>query len=324
MKNNKIITPNDVIGKYTVGQNQTIFDIAIDIHGSIDGIFDILANNDSLSFDEELAVGSEILFSNYQNENSFISDLLDARDIIPSSEVRYIYPLQPQEKHLVNVLSIKLDASIEAIELSIGVSGEAVIDWGGSEDFDFINHESVEIHKILHNSSLNTPYRVISIKSDNPFIEMSKLKINNVDIEAVYVFTEELKVGDFVIDSCGPLSIEFSKLLVSDNFVVSNANVIDLTPLIYSELNNVSILSDKIKNSVIDNFFLDIVKNNQRHGDVIMRFSVMPTGEYKEPVDKANITVPAEAMWWLVNNPEWNDIMGWTIVINGKTYKKEQ
>ena len=45
---------------YKVKRNQNIFDVAVSIHGSIEGIFDLLINNPNLSFHSQLEEGEEI------------------------------------------------------------------------------------------------------------------------------------------------------------------------------------------------------------------------------------------------------------------------
>ena len=50
---------------YKVKRNQNIFDVAVNTHGSIEGIFDLLINNPDLSFHSQLKESEEI----YWNKN---------------------------------------------------------------------------------------------------------------------------------------------------------------------------------------------------------------------------------------------------------------
>ena len=43
-KNNKLDNKNGLTSTYIVTANQTIYDVAIDVHGTIDGISDLLIN----------------------------------------------------------------------------------------------------------------------------------------------------------------------------------------------------------------------------------------------------------------------------------------
>ena len=57
---------------YKVRNNQNIFDVAIAIYGSIEGIFDLLVNNPDLSFDSVLNGGQEL----YWDEDFVVYDTI--------------------------------------------------------------------------------------------------------------------------------------------------------------------------------------------------------------------------------------------------------
>ena len=48
------------MGKYRVVAGQNIYDIAIHLYGSIEGIVDLLINNPELSLDDDLKSGDEL------------------------------------------------------------------------------------------------------------------------------------------------------------------------------------------------------------------------------------------------------------------------
>ena len=45
---------------YKVQKNQNIYDVALYLFGSIEGIFELMANNPELSYDTELKEGDEL------------------------------------------------------------------------------------------------------------------------------------------------------------------------------------------------------------------------------------------------------------------------
>ena len=55
---------------YKVKNNQNIFDVALNIYGSIEGVFNLLANNPELSFSSILKEDDEL----YWDEGSAIYD----------------------------------------------------------------------------------------------------------------------------------------------------------------------------------------------------------------------------------------------------------
>ncbi len=51
------------MGKYTVISGQNLYDVALHVYGSIEGITDLLVNNPDLSMGSVLAQGQELIFS---------------------------------------------------------------------------------------------------------------------------------------------------------------------------------------------------------------------------------------------------------------------
>lgn len=50
------------MGKYIVIQGQNIYDVALHIYGSIEGVTDLMVNNENLSFATELKAGDELVW----------------------------------------------------------------------------------------------------------------------------------------------------------------------------------------------------------------------------------------------------------------------
>ena len=51
------------MGKYTVTAGQCIYDIALHLYGSIEGITDLLISNPALSLEDTLRSGQELVYS---------------------------------------------------------------------------------------------------------------------------------------------------------------------------------------------------------------------------------------------------------------------
>ena len=51
------------MGNYRVITGQNIYDVALHLYGSIDGIVDLLINNPGLSLETELRTGQELTLS---------------------------------------------------------------------------------------------------------------------------------------------------------------------------------------------------------------------------------------------------------------------
>lgn len=51
------------MGNYRVITGQNIYDVALHLYGSIDGIVDLLINNPGLSLETELRTGQELTYT---------------------------------------------------------------------------------------------------------------------------------------------------------------------------------------------------------------------------------------------------------------------
>ena len=51
------------MGRYSVIAGQNIFDVALHLYGSIEGIVDLMMNNPDLSLDTTLTVGQELVYT---------------------------------------------------------------------------------------------------------------------------------------------------------------------------------------------------------------------------------------------------------------------
>lgn len=112
---------------YKVKRNQNIFDVAVSIHGSIEGIFDLLINNPNLSFHSQLEEGEEI----YWDEEFIIYDsivnTLQSEHIIPANGERHVY-------YKSTTASLRCIVYISPEEASIALQmagdGNLIVDWG--------------------------------------------------------------------------------------------------------------------------------------------------------------------------------------------------
>ena len=50
------------MGVYTVKPNQNLFDVALHLYGSIEGLFDLLISNPELNMTSDLVYGQELIY----------------------------------------------------------------------------------------------------------------------------------------------------------------------------------------------------------------------------------------------------------------------
>ena len=120
---------------YKVKNNQNIFDVALNIYGSIEGVFNLLANNPELSFSSILKEDDEL----YWDEGSAIYDhivnTMKAEHIIPVNGERHVY-FKETSATLRCVICVSPDSP--SITLLVSGDGSMVVDWGDNSDLENI------------------------------------------------------------------------------------------------------------------------------------------------------------------------------------------
>ena len=66
------------MSSYTVKANQNLFDIALSLYGSVEGIYDLLISNSNLSMDSDLKSGDVLEYHDYFVINDSIAKEISA------------------------------------------------------------------------------------------------------------------------------------------------------------------------------------------------------------------------------------------------------
>lgn len=80
------------MGNYRVITGQNIYDVALHLYGSIDGIVDLLINNPGLSLETELRTGQELTYTDGFIINADVVAYNEMHGIVPSNGERHVYP----------------------------------------------------------------------------------------------------------------------------------------------------------------------------------------------------------------------------------------
>lgn len=112
--------------EYTVRHGQNIYDVALQLYGSIEGVFDILVNND-LSLNSELKPGDIIRYDESFRINSGIIKTLEDNEVIPANGDD-VYDISGFDTSNLRIIVDQMGAS-SVLEIRL-VSGNMTIDWG--------------------------------------------------------------------------------------------------------------------------------------------------------------------------------------------------
>lgn len=121
--------------EYTVKYGQNIYDISLMLYGSIEGIFDLLANNDGIDVNSQIAIGTVLKYDETFEVNSQIKKwLFDNKIIVANDESQFdVSGID------LNNLRIVVDqhgpTSVIVVTLS---SGTMYIDWGDGKKIDVV------------------------------------------------------------------------------------------------------------------------------------------------------------------------------------------
>ena len=119
------------MGKYKVMAGQNLYDVALHLYGSIEGVVDLLISNPELSFATTLCAGRELV---YTDGFAICADVVaynELHGIVPANGERHVYP-KVFTRPPAAVLT--LDAGIITVQCAVSGTGLLEIDWGDNSD----------------------------------------------------------------------------------------------------------------------------------------------------------------------------------------------
>lgn len=114
--------------KYTVSTGENIYDIALSLHGSVEGIFDLLVSNDWLTMDTRLKKGDEIYYHDEFMINQDIVDWVEDSGLLVKNGDHQEDDDIPVENADMRII-VRQRGSFSSISAKM-LSGTMYIDWG--------------------------------------------------------------------------------------------------------------------------------------------------------------------------------------------------
>lgn len=214
---------------YTVKSGQNIFDAALIIHGSVEGIFDLLLSNDCLTLYEPLEVGQVLLYHENFVINEDIVQWLENKSVnvknghnksgyasIQAIFLLWLYSYKPSEydafmEHTKNYREAYLKRFKEpriiinqtGVESSISAwlypQTYMIVDWGDNSAPQIIGNEE-ETTELSH-GYLSSGNHEIKIYGNFSFYNLDFTEINGIYylLDAVYAddFTDALNISEY-------------------------------------------------------------------------------------------------------------------------------
>lgn len=310
------------MGKYIVTNGQNIYDVALHVYGSIEGIVDLLMNNTGLSLSDDLQTGDELIYTDDFIINADVVAYNSLHGIVPSNGERLVYP-----KYFTLPLTVtfRLLPTLTSVGFTASGSGKIEIDWGDNSPVETItlSRRAFTYTHIFNNEIADT--RVIRWYTDASFVlaDWSNLQASSIRL------LRPFRVEEFVLRDRA-IPIDF--FCLTEGMYEADLHGLtasDLSPLISCrDLMRLNLTDAKLKLSVVDNYLLQLVTVYGLRRNCEVTLSVRPGGEYREPERDENgryrVRYGMEAIWVIVHEPAWNEGGAWRFVIENELYTAKQ
>ena len=307
------------MGRYKVIAGQNIYDVALHLYGSIEGIVDLMMCNTDLSLDTTLKVGDELIYSDDFIINADVVAYNEMHSIVPSNGEHHVYP-----KVFTKPLAVafSLPTQILSVQCSVSGVGTLEIDWGDNSDTEVVTlSDKPQLLEHIFDNKVRKRRRIRWF-TDAYFkqVDWSGLLLTSVVVLRPLPI-EELTIKDatLTLDSLQMVTGIYSLNL-------SGLTSGNLKPLVECrELMMLNLTDARIKPTVLDDWLIAMVERygNRRNCEVTL--TAVPTGTYQEPARNAdtghyNITSGMEAIWVITHEESWNEGGKWKFIINDKEY----
>lgn len=287
---------------YEAKIDQTIFDIAVQLYGSIEGAFDLLMSNPGLSINDDIPRGTTLNYHENFIINQEISKTLQTSP--PSSVPHNVYYKTPTSPC---VMLVMVPSILNSGSFSVSGDGEMVIDWGDNSALESIVLSSqTKTIEHYYDNTLHIASRMIRVYG---YFNIQHIDLSNMNGE--FYPTREIVVDEF----------SYNKYSGSmwGVMLFKGLNVLRLTHSMISTLDPISGLNLQIldlSNSII----------SEQEFESYLECIVTHYGDRRDCTVTAHVSLTDKAMEYIrliVQNPDWNSNGQWSFNINGIVYDNQ-
>lgn len=304
---------------YKVTNNQNIFDVAIAIYGSIEGVFDLLVNNPDLSFDSQLKGGQELYWDEDFVVFDTIVDSLSSEKIVPANGERHVY-YKETDKELACV--IQINGEYDNFALLLSGDGCMVVDWGDNSDLESISLTS-DMRTYNHYFDNEVDQRSVRLYGDFRIKTWDMSSVNGLVLPIRPMIVDELEMNKNKVPLDGLFLFNETYSVKMSNIEISDLSPIRDMSLSYLELKNIKYTSS----DTLNDYLIYVAQHNNQRRNCTVIIDTLPSGEYREPVKDENgnyvITSGMEAIYVITHEDAWNEAGAWVFNISGNIYQYE-
>ena len=244
------------MGRYTVITGQNLYDVSLDIYGSIEGITDLLVSNPRLSMASELHAGDRLDYSDDYLIDAETAAYLRREGITPASGERRVYFRQTSQPRR---LELCLPAATSGVFFSLSGRGMAEIDWGDNAPLQTVGLEvqPAILRHTFDNSVATT--RIVRLYGD---IELREADLSDLEAQELLLL-RPLHVEELALRWWrAPLSF---LPLMEGLYALDLRDAVcdDLRPLIECRnLMRLDLSSAEVQRQVLDGWLTDLVRKH--------------------------------------------------------------
>lgn len=305
---------------YKVAVGQNIFDVALALYGSIEGLFDLMVNNPELSFSTVLKAGTELDWDEDFIVYEDIVNTLEDSNIVPANGERNVYPRIIEEQL---TCYIKMNTGASSVNLSMAGDGNVLVDWGDNSDEESLALDSSN-RSFVHYFNDNSDSHVVKLYGD---FKLKTWDLSDIDGDV-------LPMRPIVVDE---VLLHKNKMTLQGLYLCKGTYKVEITDTTVTSLNPIQdmSLSDLLltgvtfsEDDVLNDYLIYIANNNNERRNCRVVLDTQPSGVYQEPIKDSNgnyqITSGMEAIYVITHESAWNESGAWKFIINGIEYAGEE
>lgn len=291
---------------YIVKPNQNLFDVALHIYGSVEGIFDLLISNPQLGMSSELSYGQKLEYHEEFVINAPIVNEFRNKNITPSSGERKVYFKRPEEDLLIIV---EISPNLDLTNLTFAGEGVMIVDWGDNSPLEYFTLKS-EREEAEHYFNSEVETRRIKIYGNPDTLKFTQL--DTTKLGGSLILCRPLIVDEYTCVGRGHSLLGLSLFNGTYKIDLRQSTIKDLIPIGDLHLQELDLReADFLKIDVLDDYLEYIVAHHDDRRPCTVRLST-------EPSERG-----FAAIHTILNEPEWNISDTWKFYINNKLYQIE-
>ena len=291
---------------YVVKPNQNLFDVALHLYGSIEGLFDLLISNPDLCMTSDLTYGQELVYHEEFILNESIVNEFKNKGITPSSGARKVYFKRPEED-LIFMIGVNADMTFTTFKAS--GEGTMIVDWGDNSELERI-HLAVSTQSVEHYFDNETEKRRIRIYGDTDTLKF--IKLDTTGLGGALLLCKPVIVDEYACTSQAYSLVGLSLFDGTYKLDLHSTTIDSLLPIGDMNLQELDLTGVRfLHDNVVDDYLEYIVAHYADRRPCTIHLTTEPSARGYAAIDT------------ILNEPEWNISDTWKFYINNQLYQSD-